>query len=38
MAEPQNAELREAISELQLYFSDTLPPLVVADSIGLLLK
>jgi uncharacterized protein DUF4388 len=38
MAEPQNAELREAISELQLYFSDTLPPLVVAESVALLLK
>jgi hypothetical protein len=38
MAELQNAELREAVSELQLYLSDTIPPLVVADSIGLLLK
>jgi hypothetical protein len=38
MADPQNAQLREAIQELQLYLSDTLPPLVVADSVGLLLE
>lgn len=34
---PQNPEIREAIEELQQYLSDTLPPLVVADSIKLLL-
>jgi len=34
----QNPQLREAIEELQQYLSDTLPPLVVADSIKLLLK
>src|ERR1700730_15576739 len=33
----QNPEVREAIDELQMYLSDTLPPLVVADSIKLLL-
>ena len=33
-----NAEVREALSELQLYLSDTLPPLIVADSIRLLLE
>ncbi|HEX7253528.1 MAG TPA: DUF4388 domain-containing protein [Thermoanaerobaculia bacterium] len=38
MADPQNAEIREAIQELSLYLSDTLPPLVVADSVGMLLK
>ncbi len=39
MADPeQNPQLREAIEELQQYLSDTLPPLVVADSIKLLLK
>jgi len=32
-----NAEVREALGELQLYLSDTLPPLIVADSISLLL-
>src|SRR5712692_452385 len=32
-----NPEIREAIEELQQYLSDTLPPLVVADSIKLLL-
>jgi uncharacterized protein DUF4388 len=32
-----NPEVREAIDELQMYLSDTLPPLVVADSIKLLL-
>ena len=31
-------ELQEAILELQQYLSDALPPLVVADSIQLLLK
>jgi uncharacterized protein DUF4388 len=34
----QNPQLREAIEELQQYLSDTLPPLVVADSMKLLLK
>src|SRR5262245_4597962 len=38
MADPQNAEIREAIQELSQYLSDTLPPLVVADSIGVLLN
>ena len=38
MGDPQNAELREAIQELSLYLSDTLPPLVVADSVGVLLN
>ncbi|HEY6929238.1 MAG TPA: DUF4388 domain-containing protein [Thermoanaerobaculia bacterium] len=38
MADPQNAEIREAIQELSLYLSDTLPPLVVADSVGTLLN
>ncbi len=36
--QPPNAELQEAILELQQYLSDALPPLVVADSIQLLLK
>ena len=36
--QPPNAELDEAILELQQYLSDSLPPLVVADSIQLLLK
>ena len=35
---PNNPELQEAILELQQYLSDSLPPLVVADSIQLLLK
>jgi len=35
---PNNSELQEAILELQQYLSDSLPPLVVADSIQLLLK
>ena len=34
----QNPEIREAIQELQLYLSDTLPPLVVADTFKLLLE
>lgn len=39
MAEtPADPRLREAIEELQQYLSDTLPPLVVADSIGVLLR
>lgn len=33
-----NAELREALEELQQYLSDSLPPLVVADSIKVLLR
>ncbi len=36
--QPPNAELQEAILELQQYLSDSVPPLVVADSIQLLLK
>jgi len=36
--QPPNAELQEAILELQQYLSDSLPPLVVADSIQLLMK
>ncbi len=36
--QPPNAELQEAILELQQYLSDSLPPLVVADSIRLLMK
>jgi uncharacterized protein DUF4388 len=34
----QDPQLREAIDELQQYLSDTLPPLVVADAVKLLLK
>ena len=37
-AELQPLELQEAILELQQYLSDSVPPLVVADSIQLLLK
>lgn len=33
-----NAEVREALEELQQYLSDSLPPLVVADSIKILLR
>lgn len=33
----QSAEVREALSELQQYLSDTMPPLIVADSIRILL-
>jgi hypothetical protein len=33
-----NAEVREALEELQQYLSDSLPPLVVADSIKVLLR
>ncbi len=36
--QPPNAELEEAILELQQYLSDSVPPLVVADSIQLLMK
>src|SRR5262245_59883454 len=35
---PNPPELQEAIQELQQYLSDSVPPLVVADSIQLLLK
>jgi hypothetical protein len=39
MAEPTvDPEVREALSELELYLSDTLPPLVVAGSAELLLR
>jgi hypothetical protein len=37
-SEMQPLELQEAILELQQYLSDSVPPLVVADSIQLLLK
>src|ERR1700737_800479 len=37
-AQIQDPQLREAIEELQQYLSDTLPPLVVADAMKLLLK
>jgi hypothetical protein len=33
-----NVELREALEELQQYLSDSLPPLVVADSVKVLLR
>lgn len=36
--EQSSPQVREAIEELQLYLSDILPPLVVADSFKLLLK
>ncbi|HYK42570.1 MAG TPA: DUF4388 domain-containing protein [Thermoanaerobaculia bacterium] len=36
--EQSTAEVREALEELQQYLSDFLPPLVVADSIQLLLR
>jgi len=35
---PQNAELREAIYELHRYFSDEMAPLMVTDSVQLLLQ
>jgi len=39
MAEPTlDPEVREAQEELQQYLSDTVPPLVVADSVNILLK
>ena len=38
MSGPQNAELQEALLELQQYLSDTVPPLVVADSVSILMK
>ncbi len=36
--DPSSPEVREALEELQLYFSDILPPLVVADAFKVLLK
>jgi hypothetical protein len=36
-APSDNPELREALYELQQYLSDRLAPLMVADSLGLLL-
>jgi len=36
--QPQNAELQEALLELQQYLSDSVPPLVVADSVSVLMK
>ena len=36
--QPPNPELDEALLELQQYLSDSLPPLVVADSVQLLMK
>lgn len=33
-----DADVREALQELQLYLSDSVPPLIVADSVRLLLK
>lgn len=36
--QPTNPELQEALLEFQQYLSDALPPLVVADSIQLLIK
>lgn len=39
MVEPTaDPEVREALAELELYFSDTVPPLVVAGSANLLLR
>ena len=32
-AQPPNPELQEALLELQQYLSDSVPPLVVADSV-----
>src|SRR4030095_1339548 len=37
-SQPPNRELEEAVLELQQYLSDSLPPLVVADSIQILMK
>src|SRR6266545_2523338 len=36
--DPSSPEVREALEELQLYLSDILPPLVVADAFKVLLK
>ena len=38
MSGPQNAELQEALLELQQYLSDNVPPLVVADAVSTLMK
>src|SRR5262249_48359962 len=38
LPEQASPEVREAVDELLLYFSDVLPPLVAADSFKLLLK
>ncbi len=38
MADTMNSELREALDELEQYLSDTLPPLVVAESFRVLLQ
>jgi uncharacterized protein DUF4388 len=37
-SQPPNRELEEAVLELQQYLSDSVPPLVVADSIQILMK
>ena len=37
-AEPPNPELQEALVELQQYLSDAVAPLIVADSVQLLMK
>ncbi len=36
--QPTNPELQEALLEFQQYLSDAVPPLVVADSVQLLIK
>jgi hypothetical protein len=36
--QPPNPELQEALLELSQYLSDSVPPLVVADSIQVLMK
>ncbi len=38
VADPSSPEVREALEELQLYLSDILPPLVVADAFKVLMK
>jgi len=38
MAEPTDPEVREALTELQQYLSDVLPPLVVAESVNFLMN
>lgn len=38
MVEPTDPEVREALTELQQYLSDVLPPLVVAESVNFLIK
>ncbi len=38
LPDPSSPEVREALEELQLYLSDILPPLVVADAFKVLLK